>query len=368
MRMMAYSLAHACQDGGVALHLLDHSEPFPNHIGVSHPEVITPSPSDPETTVQRFGRVVGWTEKSSLLGVARTHRLSVVLPICEEPFNASDVKSVAWIPDFQHRHLPDLFSESLRSYRDETFRLLAERCGRVILSSRMAMDDFVNFSPTNAAKARIVSFCSLFPFEPPSGDVFATQRKFQLPRKFALVANQFWMHKNHLIVVDAVAKLAQSDIEIHVVMAGVPADGRDPNNENLSKIFQAIASARLGSKVILLGRVADTDWVNLLRTAALVIQPSRFEGWSTVLQDAKALGRPVICSDIPVHREQAPHALGFFDCGDSDALAALLAAHWGRLVPGPDKALEERALAAELTCGHTFGDALLRVCREVYSS
>nr|AYC79412.1 glycosyltransferase [uncultured bacterium] len=368
MRMMAYSLAHACQGEGVELHLLDYSEPFPNSVGVPHPEVITPSPSDPATTIQRLGRVVGWSEKSSLLGVARTHELSVVLPICEEPFNASDVKSVAWIPDFQHRYLPDLFSDALRTYRDETFRLLTERCERVILSSRTALDDFVNFSPANAVKARIASFCSLFPFEPPSGDVFATQRRFQLPRKFALVANQFWIHKNHRIVVDALAKLAQTDIEIPVVMAGVPADTRDPNNENLSAIFQAIASAGLGSKVILLGRVADTDWVNLLRTAAVVIQPSRFEGWSTILQDAKALGRPVICSDIPVHREQAPHALGFFDCDDSDALAAILAAHWGPLVPGPDKAVEERALAAELMCGRAFGDALLRVCQEAYSS
>jgi glycosyltransferase involved in cell wall biosynthesis len=368
MRMMAQSLGHSCQDAGVELQLLDDSEAFANNIPFPGSDVITSSPGEYSSAVARFGRLMGWGEKSSLLALARAHQLSVVLPICHEPFSASDVKGVAWIPDFQHRHLPDLFPEGLRTYRDQTYQLLAERCGRVILSSRTALDDFVNFSPANAAKARVASFCSLFPFEPPSGDAFATQRRFQLPQKFALVANQFWIHKNHRIVVDALAKLVQSDSEIHVVMAGVPADMRDPNNENLSAIFQAIASSGLGSKVTLLGRVGDTDWVNLLRTAAVVIQPSRFEGWSTVLQDAKALGRPVICSDIPVHREQAPHALGFFDCDDADALAAILAAHWGRLVPGPDKAVEERALAAELTCGRAFGDALLRVCQEAYSS
>jgi glycosyltransferase involved in cell wall biosynthesis len=368
MDMMARALGHACRNAGVELHLLDDSEPFANNADRPYADIITPPPGENSSIVARFGRLMGWNEKSSLLAAARAHQLSVVLPICREPFTASDVKSVAWIPDFQHRHLPELFSEGLRTYRDENYQLLAERCERVILSSRTALNDFVNFSPANAPKARIASFCSLLPFEPPSGDVFATQRRFRLPRKFALVANQFWIHKNHRIVVDALAKLVESAAEIHVVMAGVPADTRDPNNENLSAIFQAIASAGLSSRVILLGRVGDTDWVNLLRTAAVVIQPSRFEGWSTVLQDAKALGRPVICSDIPVHREQAPHALGFFDCDDSDALAAILAAHWGRLVPGPDQAVEERALAAELRCGRAFGDALLRVCQEAYSS
>src|SRR5262249_32151381 len=145
-------------------------------------DVITSPPGESSSIVARFGRLMGWSEKSSLLAVARAHQLSVVLPICREPFIASDVKSVAWIPDFQHRHLPELFPESLRTYRDENYQLLAERCERVILSSRTALDDFVNFSPAHAAKARIASFCSLFPFEPPSGDVFATERRFQLPR------------------------------------------------------------------------------------------------------------------------------------------------------------------------------------------
>jgi hypothetical protein len=30
------------------------------------------------------------------------------------------------------------------------------------------------------------------------------------------------------------------------------------------------------------------------------------------MEDAKGLGRPLICSNIPIHREQAPDALVFF--------------------------------------------------------
>ncbi|RIW14372.1 glycosyltransferase, partial [Algoriphagus lacus] len=35
-----------------------------------------------------------------------------------------------------------------------------------------------------------------------------------------------------------------------------------------------------------------------------VIQPSLFEGWSTVIEDAKSLNVQVICSNLPVHIEQ----------------------------------------------------------------
>ena len=62
-----------------------------------------------------------------------------------------------------------------------------------------------------------------------------------------------------------------------------------------------------------------------MRAAALIIQPSFFEGWSTSIEDSKALGRPLVCSDIPVHREQVPDALGFFDPMKPEILADLLA-------------------------------------------
>ena len=77
-------------------------------------------------------------------------------------------------------------------------------------------------------------------------------------------------------------------------------------------MLQAIATADLAGQIIFLGQIPYADLVNLMRAAAVVIQPSLFEGWCTIVQDAKAIGRPLICSDLSVHREQAPDAIGFF--------------------------------------------------------
>jgi glycosyltransferase involved in cell wall biosynthesis len=116
--------------------------------------------------------------------------------------------------------------------------------------------------------------------------------------------------------------------------------------------------------VTVLGGVARADLLALLRRAAVVIQPSLFEGWGTTVQDAKALGRPVVCSDIAVHREQAPEAVGLFAPGDPGDLADLLERVWPDLAPGPDLDREAQALERERSFARAHGEALFAICSE----
>jgi glycosyltransferase involved in cell wall biosynthesis len=274
------------------------------------------------------------------------------------------LRMIGWIYDFQHVYLPQFFSEATRRYRDSVFRLVAQRTTLVLLSSHVALEHFSAFAPDYAYKGRVFQFPSMFGFKSFDGDPSSTLRKFRLPQKFALVANQFWQHKNHLVVIQALERLRCQGVEIPLVMTGLPVDKRDPANENLSRILQAVASAGLANQVTILGMVPEADLNNLMCCAALVIQPSRFEGWSTPVQEAKALGRPLICSDIPVHHEQAPGALGFFPCDGPDALADLVADNWNRLDPGPDPQNEKKALAVEREFAEIQGRLLLNLCLE----
>jgi len=59
----------------------------------------------------------------------------------------------------------------------------------------------------------------------------------------------------------------------------------------------------------------------LLRAATALINPSRFEGWSTTVEEAKFFGVPMILSDIDVHREQTGGKARFFGVDDPLALA-----------------------------------------------
>jgi glycosyltransferase involved in cell wall biosynthesis len=234
----------------------------------------------------------------------------------------------------------------------------------VILSSRSALAHFRQRHPANAERGRVVPFPSLFAFEPPADSPPNAVAEYRLPAKFALVCNQFWSHKNHVAVVRAAGLLKRRGAPVPVVMTGLPLDDRDPRNATVSDVLQEVAREGLSGQVFVLGSVPFPALVDLMRSAAVVIQPSRFEGWGTAVQDAQALGRPVICSDLDVHREQAPDALGYFDCDDTAALAEILAAHWDGLAAGPDPQRERQALAREREFAVRHGSGLLEICRE----
>jgi glycosyltransferase involved in cell wall biosynthesis len=53
-----------------------------------------------------------------------------------------------------------------------------------------------------------------------------------------------------------------------------------------------------------------------MKNAQAVIQPSLFEGWSTVVEDAKALNQTLIVSNIAVHKEQLRDKGYFFAPND----------------------------------------------------
>jgi len=320
--------------------------------------------SKPIRGEHRLRHALQLADNSDVFYRARAQGIDVLLPLLDLPPWQVGVRTIGWVPDFQHVYLPEFFSEEERLRRDQAIRRLAQYATLVMLSSETALEHFKAFAPQYGDKGRVVRFPSLLAFRNPGGNANLTIKKYNLPEKFALVANQFWAHKNHRIVVEALRILTQQGLQVPVVMTGLPVDHRDPSNENFSQLLQLIATAGLSGQVSILGQVPYADLINLMRAAAVVIQPSRFEGWSTVVQDTKALGRPVICSDIAIHREQAPDALGFFPDDEAAALAKLLTESWPRLQPGPDQQNETQALAAEGEFAKDHGALLVNLCRE----
>lgn len=307
----------------------------------------------------------GLGEKSELYEAALRYKASVLLPVLQIDMPRAPVPTIGWIPDFQHRHWPEYYSKAALAGLDRAYRELAERSRLILLSSESARNDLAGFLPQHTAKARVLPFPSLFAFHPPeAADPRETVARYHLPGKFALVANQFWQHKNHRVIVEALALLKTRGMQLPVVMTGQPSDFRDPQNRTVSELLQRIAKAGLAGQVTVLGQVAYGELIAMMRAAAVMVQPSQSEGWSTVVQDGKALGRPLICSEIATHREQAPEALGFFEWNRPDQLADLLEREWCGLAPGPDMAREAECLAREREFARQHGRKLLQICEE----
>jgi len=70
-----------------------------------------------------------------------------------------------------------------------------------------------------------------------------------------------------------------------------------------------------------LGIVPYEDLLSLMRHSVAIINPSLCEGWSTTVEEAKALGKTILLSDIAVHKEQDPPKGCFFPPEDAICLA-----------------------------------------------
>jgi glycosyltransferase involved in cell wall biosynthesis len=139
------------------------------------------------------------------------------------------------------------------------------------------------------------------------------------------------------------------------------SDPRAP--EYVEVLLRDVERSDLQDQVMMLGVVPRADQIEILRRCMAVIQPSRFEGWSTVVEDARAIGRPLILSDISVHQEQAPESL-FFETGSAESLARALEKGLHRFGPGPDAAAEKEAEAASRQMATEAGLAFLKIAEE----
>ena len=236
------------------------------------------------------------------------------------------VPTIAWIPDFQHVRLPELFLPKEVTERNRMYRRMAKAATIVLLSSEVARQDFLDLYGMFESNTRVLRFVSDL------GDTLHNIRSmaelsetYGVSRPYLHLPNQFWAHKNHAIVVEALALTLQKGHPVHVVATGHTRDDRNPGH--FECLLARAEELGCGKNFKVLGLVPHTDLTSLMAHSAAIVNPSRFEGWSTTVEEAKSMGKRIILSDIPVHREQNPPYGTYFNPDDADALADAMIAH-----------------------------------------
>lgn len=263
---------------------------------------------------------------------------------------------ISWIPDFQHVYLPEFFSENEKKFRNQYFGTIAVNHSKLVLSSQNAYDTYKQLYPDYVKNVGVVHFVSaVFPDEL-NENIDAIMEKYKLiDKNYFIVSNQFYRHKNHLLLFEAVKKLIDSGTtNIQIVCTGMTEDVKDPSY--FSEVQEYIKKNALENNIHILGLIPRREQLTLMKEAIAVVQPSLFEGWGTSAEDAKALGKILILSDIDVHKEQATSDSIFFDKNSSSELACALQELWNRYY-GENKIFEYGIKNAE-EYGKQFADIL----------
>jgi glycosyltransferase involved in cell wall biosynthesis len=227
--------------------------------------------------------------------------------------------AVAWFPDFQHRRLPQLFPIAARWRREAGFRVQIGSGRTVMLSSESSHRDFRKYYPGAMNMVCVVRFAT----QPSPALLTANPAEivaqYQLPEKYFYLPNQFYRHKNHQVVVDALTILAQRGLDVVVCASGSTEDRRERGY--FDQVMGQVRSRRLEKLFLHLGMIPLAHVYALLRASAGLINPSRSEGWSTSVEEAKSFGVPMILSELDVHREQTAGTASYFGTDDPATLA-----------------------------------------------
>jgi glycosyltransferase involved in cell wall biosynthesis len=295
----------------------------------------------------------------------RRHKIDVLFGP-EIRYRYGKIPTLSWLTDFQHVHLPEMFQPSELRARDKWFLRTARLSSRIILMSETAKKDFEAFAPQYADKARVVKAVCCPPVSVYESNPKSLTILYNLPERFVFLPNQFWKHKNHELVFKALKLLKDSETEVFLVCAGYPGDYRNPRYFANLLTIQSLWGIR--NQIAFLGSIPREHILLLMRQAVCVLNPSLFEGFGLTVGEAESVGKMVLLSDIPAHREQNPHRAIFFDPHDCVDFAEKLNNVWLQVRPGPDIELEREARNNLPKRIHESAESLVSVIGEVARS
>jgi glycosyltransferase involved in cell wall biosynthesis len=172
----------------------------------------------------------------------------------------------------------------------------------------------------------VLPFAPSVPPEWLDKDPSVVRRESGVPENYFIICNQFWVHKDHKTAFIAFASLLSRlhGDDVALVCTGGLHDYRAPGH--IDRLKELLLELKITERVYLLGHIAKSEQIALVRGAVAVIQPTLFEGGpgGGSIYDAVALGVPSIVSDIPVNREVDASNLSYFSPGDDAELARLM--------------------------------------------
>ncbi|BAV33537.1 glycosyltransferase [Sulfuricaulis limicola] len=233
------------------------------------------------------------------------------------------VPSLVSIHDLMHRYergFPEVSAHGAYFRRERLFRNISRWAKGIIVDSRVGK--------LHVHESYQVPLERIFelPYIPP-GYIYETgiagdfSEKYQLPGKFIFYPAQFWEHKNHARLVEAVAKVKTRHPDIFLVLAGA-------RNNAYDEITRKVKTLELSENVIFLGHVPDHDMPELYRRACAMVMPTFFGPTNIPPLEAFALGCPVAVSNIYGMPEQAGDAALLFNPNSADEIAGCIERLW----------------------------------------
>jgi glycosyltransferase involved in cell wall biosynthesis len=271
--------------------------------------------------------------------------------------------------DLNHRlqpEFPEVSAFGETNLREHFYINTCKYATLVLVDSEIGKADVLKFYGHLIDEDRI----RILPYYPPierrprpdAQDLARLRAKYNLPSRYFFYPAQFWPHKNHALILQAIKRIADETGEaVPVVFCG--AYWTYLMAQNFKDLMALALKLGIADRVRYLGSVPDEDMPALYTLSAGLVMPTFFGPTNIPPLEAWHFGRPAIVSDVRGAREQNGDASLLVDPRSPQTLADAMQRVWKDEALCGDLVARGRARLASYSWD-TFVDSIAAIMTE----
>ena len=245
----------------------------------------------------------------------------IVFPSQESASCQTRRPALVAIHDLMHRYESHFeeYQGGVFARRERHYRSICAAAAGILVDSELGKRQVIESYGVHPEKVFVL------PFAPPSylaesGEV-DVRAKYGLPEQYLFYPAQFWEHKNHLRLVEALAVAKGRGLPVKLVLAGSRKNAYD-------RVVSRIEALGLSQDVTILGYVPNEDMAALYRQAMATVFVSLIGPTNIPPLEAMAVGSPLIVSNIYAMPEQVGDAALLVDPNSAEDIADKIELLW----------------------------------------
>jgi glycosyltransferase involved in cell wall biosynthesis len=230
----------------------------------------------------------------------------VVYPSQDAASYQTNKKSLSTIHDLMHRYESHFEEYQNGEYdrREKHYSMMSKYANGILVDSKIGKQHVVESYGTDEKKVFVLPFVPpLYLLDAKDIDV---KTKYNLPDKYIFYPAQFWEHKNHINLLEAIKILKDQGLDVNLVLVG-------SKKSHYEKVLKKIDELKLSNNIFILGYVSNTDIASLYTNAVATTFVSLIGPTNIPPMEALTLGCPLICSNAYAMPEQVGDAALFVD-------------------------------------------------------
>lgn len=257
-------------------------------------------------------------DNRGLFSYLANNNFDIIFPVEVSKLNESEnfPKQIGFFIDFRHKYYPEQYCAGIPKLIDDGFHQKLGIAHKYFFISKNAKDDAMRYFNIRKDECYVMPFTACF--QPYELGILKPVERIEIKKKYFIISNQLYKHKNLLLVIKAMSLLMSEDILL--VFTGHVKNMKNPV---FRELYNEAMSAGVSERLFFTGFISEEVLFNLINNAVALIQPTLFEGnpGGLSVMNALGIGVPILLSDIPVNREVIGGAVSFFNPYDHSDLA-----------------------------------------------